>query len=113
MKDKIKIFKRLIDNAKTNIDLEYANLILRMSPYDSSAFLNELSHEYSSYSSKYFDEDKFTKLASNVYGVDLTIPEIKDELFESIKNYSQAHISFESLKQYLEDNRIELDEDDE
>jgi hypothetical protein len=113
MNKDIKSFLKILENGKEKLNIEYEELIATIQPYDISAFSSEFNSEYSYYSLRFFDEDKFKAMVKTKYDVDLDDPTVKELTIDDIYHYSYSYIQVEALRAYMISNNISDEVDDE
>jgi hypothetical protein len=101
-------FKNLLIRTTESMVEEFTSLTDGMQVYDVSSFECELSSEHEYYSSLYFDEDKFRNLALTAFEIDLDDEYVKDELSETIQQYSEMKIKLMTLRKYIAENDITI-----
>lgn len=109
----IQIFIKTIDEVRDTFIEDYNNITERMQPYDVAAFNSELQSEYSYYSLRYFDEEKFAEMVKRKYDIDITDPVVKEITLDSVFYYSNAYITLEALKDYVRTNDIQTEDSNE
>lgn len=109
----IDVFKKILITRTEKFLSEYNDITSQMQPYDVAAFDSELNSAYDYYSSMYFDEVVFKKMAKYDFGIDLDKSDINELLSESIGNYSRAMITIKTLHRYIRCNNIMTEVDNE
>lgn len=107
----IREFKYLLQITTEKIQESHNDFTSNMQPYDIAAFHQELNSEYKMYSEKYFDKELFNKMALDAFGLDLTDEYIADELYDYIRDYSRALISYKTLMHFIKINNIITEKD--
>jgi len=109
----IETFKKTLGEVRDIFIEDYANITERMQPYDVAAFNSELQSEYSYYSLRYFDEEKFVEMVKRKYDIDITDPVVKELTLDDVFYYSNAYITLEALKGYIRTNDITTEDSNE
>jgi hypothetical protein len=108
MKPSSKKFNSLLKKLTEKHTITFDCLIMRMQPYEVSAFYMDLDSSYKFYSEKFFDEEKFKHTALISYEVDLDNSVDKDEVYENVFNYAKVIVSLNTLREFIKINEIDL-----
>lgn len=108
MKPSSKKFNSALKHLTEKHTMSFDCLIMRMQPYEVSAFYMDLDSSYKYYSEKFFDEEKFRKSALTAYDVDLNNSVDKDEVYDAVFNYAKVIVSLNTLREFIKINEIDL-----